>query len=115
MNFVVRLLVSAAVIFGVAYLFPSLIFVRDFTTALLAALILALVNAFIRPVVVLLTLPINVLTLGLFTLIINALMLYVVAWILGDGFRIQGFWQAIAAAFLISVVSTFLSSRLIRD
>ncbi len=111
-NFIIKVLVTGGVIFGISYLLPSLISVTDFQTAVLIALVLALVNAVIRPLVLIITLPVNVLSLGLFTFIVNALMLYIAANIIGSGFHIRGFWQAIVAALLISVVSTWLSSRL---
>lgn len=79
--------------------------------AFLAAVLLSLVNAFIRPVVVVLTLPINVLTLGLFTLVINALLLLLVDAIL-PGLHVSGFWAAMAGAFLIGVLS-FLMNMLV--
>ena len=113
MKFILRILITGAVIFGVSYLLPSLIRVADFQAALLAALVLALANAVIRPVVAILSLPLTILTLGLFALVINALMLYLVAAVIGPGFQLQGFWQAIVAAVLISVVSTAVSSRLV--
>ena len=112
MKFILRVLITGGVIFGVSYLLPSLIRVADFQSAVLAALVLAIVNAIIRPIVSVLSLPITILTLGLFTLVINALMLYIVAAVIGPGFRLQGFWQAIIAALIISIVSTWLSSRL---
>lgn len=107
------MVITGGVIFGVSYFLPSLIRVADFQAALLAALVLAIANAVIRPVVVVLSLPITILTLGLFALVINALMLYFVAAVIGPGFQLQGFWQAIVAAVLISVVSTGVSSRLV--
>ena len=111
---IVKILATGGVIFGISYLLPSLINVADFQTAVLAALVLALVNAVIRPLVLIVTLPVNFLSLGLFTFIVNALMLYVVANVVGSGFHVRGFWQAIIAALLISAVSTWLSSRLDR-
>jgi len=107
---IVRLLIMAGVIFGVATLLPNLVEVTGFQAALLAAVVLALVNAFIRPIVLIFTLPINFMTLGLFSLVVNALMLYIVAYTV-DGFLIVGFWQAIVAALLISIVSSFLTKR----
>ncbi len=109
-NFILRILVTGGVIFGIAFFLPQFIEVTGVQAALAAALVLALVNAFIRPVVMVLTLPINFMTLGLFTLVINALMLYITAyWV--DGFMLAGFWQAMTAALLISVVSSFLAKR----
>jgi putative membrane protein len=72
------------------------------------AAVLGLVNALIRPVVRLLTLPLTVMTLGLFTLVVNALMLVIAAW-LSPVLSIDSFWEAIVAAFIISVVSTILN------
>jgi putative membrane protein len=78
--------------------------VSSATTLILAALLLGLVNAIVRPIVVLLTLPVTLLTLGLFLLIINAAMLGLVAAFL-PGFAITGFWAAFWAAIIVSVVS----------
>ena len=77
-------------------------------TVIGAAALLAIVNTYIRPLVIVLTLPINILTLGLFTLVINALMLKFVAWLI-SGFHIETFWTAVGAALIISVVSTLLN------
>jgi putative membrane protein len=73
-----------------------------------AAVVLALVNTFLRPFVVLLTLPINILTLGLFTLIINALMLMFVSWVI-PAFHVEGFWTAVGGALVISIISFLLN------
>jgi putative membrane protein len=76
-----------------------------------AAIVLALVNAYLRPLVVVLTLPINILTLGLFTLVINALMLMLASWLIPT-FHVEGFWTALGGALVISVVSVLLNSLL---
>jgi putative membrane protein len=81
-------------------------------TLLVGALALGLLNAFFRPILLLLTLPINVLTLGLFTLIINGLIFYLAAWLI-KGFYVAGFWSAFVAALVFSIVS-FLLNLLIR-
>ena len=113
MKFILRTLITGAVIFGVSYFLPALIRVADFQSAVLAALVLAVANAVVRPVVALFSLPITILTLGLFALVINALMLYIVAAVIGPGFHLQGFWQAMVAAIIISFLGTGLSSRLV--
>ena len=85
---------------------------ESFRMGLMAACILGIVNAVIRPAVLLLTLPINVLTLGLFTLVINAGMLLLASWIaglVGLGFTVDGFWPAFWGGLVISVVSIVLS------
>ncbi len=114
MRFLVRMLVSAAVIFGVAslthgYLVPQM----PFLTALALAVVLALVNAVIKPVVSLVALPVTFLTLGLFALVINALMLYLGESIVGVG--ATGFFRTVLAAIVISVITSLVTSLLERD
>ena len=106
-------LINALALIAVAYLIPS-ISVSSFTSALIAALVLGLVNAVIRPVLVLLTLPVTVLTLGLFILVINALLFWFVGSIL-QGFRVEGFWGAFIGSLLFSLVSWLLSSLVLKD
>ena len=77
-------------------------------TLIAAALLLGIVNAFVRPIIVLLTLPITLLTLGLFLLVINALMIMLVAWFL-PGFLVAGFWSAVFAAIVVSLTSWVMS------
>jgi putative membrane protein len=77
-------------------------------TVLWSAAALAIVNTYVRPLVVILTLPLNIVTLGLFTLVINALMLKFVSWLI-PGFHIETFWTAVGAALVISLVSTILN------
>ena len=104
-------LVNALALMAVAYLMPG-IAVADFVTALLAALVLGLVNAVIRPVLVLLTLPVTLLTLGLFILVINGLLF----WLVGSfvsGFHVAGFWPGVFGALCYSVVSWLLASLLL--
>src|ERR1700691_4958427 len=78
-------------------------------TLIAAALLLGIVNAFVRPVIVLLTLPITLLTLGLFLLVINALMIMLVAWFL-PGFLVAGFWSAVVGAIVVRLTSWIMSS-----
>jgi putative membrane protein len=77
-------------------------------TLIAAALLLGIVNAFVRPIIVILTLPITLLTLGLFLLVINALMIMLVAWFL-PGFMVAGFWSAVFAAIIVSLTSWVMS------
>ncbi|MDB5862926.1 MAG: hypothetical protein JWO70_732 [Betaproteobacteria bacterium] len=106
-------LINAIALIAVAYLVPS-ISVSSFTSALIAALVLGLVNAIIRPVLVLLTLPVTVITLGLFILVINALLFWFVGSIL-QGFHVQGFWGAFIGSILFSIVSWLLSTLVLKD
>lgn len=108
MNVLIRWFVNALSLYIVSRIVTG-IAVRDFTTALVAALIIGLINALIKPVLVLLTLPINILTLGLFTFIINAGLL-LLAGRITPGFVVDGFWSALIGSILLSLVSTVLFS-----
>lgn len=81
--------------------------------AIVGSIFLGIINAVIRPIVLLLTLPVNIVTLGLFTLVVNGLMLWLTASIV-KGFNITGFWAAVLSAILISIISALLSF-LVRD
>jgi len=108
MLFLVRLLIQMVAILIISYLFPKMIWVDGFWAALVASFLLGIVNAVIRPILVLFTLPLTILTLGLFLLVINGLMLWLVAALM-RGFHVNGFWGAIFGSILISIVSWILS------
>jgi putative membrane protein len=108
MGFLIRLIVNALALLLVAYLIPG-VHVTGFTGALLAAFVLGIVNAILRPILIIITLPIEVLTLGLFTFIINAALFWWVGhWNLG--LAVDGFWPAFWGALVLGVVSFVLSS-----
>ncbi|MBW2490898.1 MAG: phage holin family protein, partial [Deltaproteobacteria bacterium] len=104
----IRWLTTTAAIVATAYLLDG-IQVSGFFSAVFAAAVLGILNAVLRPVALLLTLPINILSLGLFTFIINALMLKMASGII-PGFGVYGFWTAIFGSFLISLISWLLNS-----
>ena len=85
------------------------IYVASFSSALFAALVLGILNALFRPILIVITLPINILTLGLFTFVINALLLKMVSGVV-PGFYVHGFWSAVFGSVIISLVSWLLSS-----
>jgi putative membrane protein len=112
MHLAIVWLINTVSLIAVAYLMPS-IKVADFTTALIAALVLGLVNTIIRPVLVLLTLPVTLLTLGLFILVINGLLF----WFVGSfvkGFVVEGFWSGFLGAIVYSVISWLLSGLVLK-
>jgi putative membrane protein len=109
-GFLLRLLVGALGLWLASELVPG-IEVKGLWTLFGAALLLGLVNAVVRPLLVILTLPITVLTLGLFLLVINAATLSLVAWML-DNFTIAGFWPALFGSIVVSVTG-WLASYLI--
>ena len=113
MRLIVHWLINAAALFVLPYLFSS-IQVKDFVTALVVALVLGLVNAVIRPILILLTLPVTILTLGFFILVINALLFWAVASLLeGAGFHVAGFWSAFWGALIYSLISWAAASLLL--
>jgi len=108
MGLLVRWLILTAAITVAAYLISG-IQVSGFFSAFFAAAVLGVLNVFFRPVLLILTLPINVLTLGLFTFVINAVLLKMASGVI-SGFEVHGFWSAVWGALIISVVNWLLSS-----
>lgn len=104
----VRWLILTVAIILASYLLKG-IQIGGFFSAFFAAAILGVLNAFFRPIVIILTLPINILTLGLFTFLINAFMLKLASGVI-PGFDVRGFWSAVFGSLLISAVSWLLSS-----
>ena len=105
-------LVNTAALVAVAYLMPS-VSIASLPAALVGALVLGLVNAVIRPVLVLLTLPVTVLTLGLFIFVINGLLFWAVGSFV-EGFHVGGFWSGVLGAIVFSVISWALSALVLR-
>jgi putative membrane protein len=112
MHFLIRLVVNALALLVVAYLFQGHgVVVTGFVGALVAAFVLGIVNAILRPILFVLTLPLQIVTLGLFTLVINGVLFYWVGhWNLG--LYVDGFWPAFWGAIVLGVVSFLLSSLL---
>ena len=98
----------ALVIMFISWVVPG-ISVSGFLNALLVAVVIAVINVFIKPVLLLITLPINIITLGLFTLVINAL-LFMFAGYIAPGFEVEGFFSAFVGALLLSILSIGLNS-----
>lgn len=108
MGFVLRLIVNAAALWVAAQLVPGIV-VTGFTPLLLAALVLGLINAIVRPVLLVLTLPLTLMTLGLFIFILNAFCLWLTSRIV-PGFDVQSFAAALLGAFVVSIVSWLLTA-----
>jgi putative membrane protein len=107
LTLIARWIINAAALLLVAYLYPG-VTVESFFAAMIAALVLGLVNAFIRPLLVLLTLPVTVLTLGLFLFVINAFLFWFVAEIV-QGFKVTGFMAALLGSVLYSLITLVTS------
>ena len=114
-NFVLRWGIAAAAVAIAAWIVPGIHVYEPHRvwTVLVVALVLGLVNAFVRPLLCVLSCGLIVLTLGLFTLVVNGLMLWLASWITSDGigleFHVDGFWNALLGALIVSVVSASVS------
>ncbi|MGB8337452.1 MAG: phage holin family protein [Burkholderiales bacterium] len=111
MRLFLRWAINAGALLVLPYIIQS-IQVKDVKVALITALVLGLVNAVIRPLAILLTLPLTILTLGLFTFVINALLFWSVAYFV-DGFSVGGFWSAFFGAIVFSLISWAASTLLL--
>lgn len=109
MNFVIRILVTGAVAFGLSYILKG-IHIDSYGTALIFALVLALINIFIRPLLVIFTIPLTIITFGLFLFVINALLVLLAAKFI-NGIQIDGFWWGLLFSLLLSLVTAVLFSK----
>lgn len=113
MKFIIRLLVTAAVAYGLSMMLKPHIMIDSYSTSLIFVLVLGILNAIIRPLLIILTLPITVVTLGIFLLVINVLMV-ILAGKFVSGIHIDGFLWAFIFGILLSFLSSTLTS-LLRD
>ena len=110
MKLIFKWLLSATALLAVAHLYSGVV-VQSFSSALIAAFVIGLLNTLLRPLLVLLTLPVTVLTLGLFLFVINALMFWLAATAL-NGFHVQGFGAALVGSLIYSVLGLIIESAL---
>lgn len=111
MKLLLKWLLSASALLFVAYIYSSGVEVKSFTSALLAAFVIGLLNTIVRPVLVVLTLPVTVITLGLFLFVINALMFWAAGSML-DGFHVNGFGAALLGSLIYSVLSMLIEAAI---
>ncbi len=112
MRFFLRLLINAAALWVATRIVPGVTFEGDAVYLIVVALVFGLLNALVRPILTLLTCPLLILTLGLFTFVINAVILLLTSALsgtLGIGFHVSGFWAAFLGALVVSIVSILLS------
>lgn len=110
MRFIIKVLIVALAVWVTAWLLPG-ITIDDFLTSLLVAFVLALLNVLVRPVLLFLSIPANILTLGLFTFVVNALIVLLAEYIIpGDRFVVDGFWWALLFSIIVSFISSLLES-----
>jgi putative membrane protein len=106
MHFLLSLVLGTIAVFATAYILPG-VHLDGWTTALILAIVLGIINAIIRPILLILTLPINILTLGLFTFVVIALCVMLASAIV-PGFHVDGFWWAMAFGVVLAIVNAFL-------
>lgn len=109
MRILIRIIFNSLFFLLLSYLFPEYIKVPGFVDALIVSLLFGLVNTFIKPLILLITLPINILTLGLFSIFINAALLYLISLVLGPRFELMGFTAALIAAVSLSIFNVLLN------
>jgi putative membrane protein len=106
MNFIMRIVVTSIVAFGLSYILSGVHF-DTFTSAIVLAIVLAILNAIVKPILIFITLPITVVTLGLFLFVINALIILLADSLIKD-FHVDGFWWALLFSLLLSIVTSVL-------
>jgi putative membrane protein len=106
MNIILRIIISAIVAFALSYILSG-VHIQSFVTAIVLAIVLGLLNIFVKPILIILTLPITIFTFGLFLFVINALIILLAAKFV-SGFRVDGFWWALLFSLLLSVLTSFL-------
>lgn len=106
MHYLIRLVLSAVSVFLIAYLLPEHgVKVNDFIDAVVVALVISLLNIFVRPVLIFLTIPATIVTLGLFLLVINAIIIWLTH-LMVDGFEVGNFWWALLFSVLLSILNS---------
>jgi len=106
MNFIVRIIISAVVAFGLSYILQG-IYIDSFLTALVLAVVLAILNAFVKPILIILTFPLTLFSFGLFLFVINACIILLAGKFV-KGFRVDGFWWALLFSLLLSLLTSLL-------
>lgn len=113
MKFIIRLLITAAVAYGLTTVLPG-VHLSNFKTALIFALVLAILNAIIKPILILLTIPITIVTLGLFLLVINAAIMLLADHLI-SGLKVDGFWWALIFSLALSLLTGLLNAMFTDD
>ena len=107
-NFIVQILLNAVAVFGASYLLRG-IHLKDFKYAIVVALVLSVLNTYIKPIMEFFAFPITFITVGLFLLVINAAIIKIAAWLIGNNFKVDGWWWAIAFSLVMTFINTILA------
>jgi putative membrane protein len=113
MRFIVKYLLTALAIYATADLLSG-IHVQSFWMAIVVALVLGLINMTVKPLMIVLTIPFTIISLGLFILVINALMIMLAGWLL-EGFTVDGFWWALAFSIIQTIIASILERIVLRE
>jgi putative membrane protein len=113
MNLILKLLLNAVAVFVLAEILSG-VYVDNYVTSLIVAAVISILNVLVKPILVILTLPVTILTLGLFLLVVNAIII-LLADKLVDGFNVEGIWTAILFSVLLSILQSLLHSFLKKD
>lgn len=110
MNFIVRILISTFAVLATSYLLPEkMVYVDGFVTALVVALVLAFLNSIVKPILIILTVPVTVATLGIFLLVINAIIIKLADYFI-DGFKVHGFWSALIFSIVLTIINSIFNA-----
>jgi len=113
MNLLVKLLISTIIVFALSYFLPG-VYVSSLTGALMVAIVLGLLNTFLKPILVLLTIPVTIFTLGLFLLVINAILILICDYFIVE-FRVNGFLTALIFSILLSISQSVLNKIFVSE
>jgi len=108
MSLIVKIILSTIAVFVTAYILPG-IELSGMVTALVVAVVMGILNVLLRPILILLSLPVTILTLGLFLFVINACIVYLTAELI-DGFNVRNFWWALAFSLILSIINSIFDS-----
>lgn len=109
MNLILQILITSVAVYFTAWLLPG-ISVKSYGTAIIVAIVLGLLNAFLKPFLQFISFPVTVLTLGLFLLVINTLIILITSWLVGNSFHVKNFWWALLFSIIVSIVEVILSA-----
>jgi len=109
MNFLIKIMVSALAVILTSYLLPG-VHIQSFLSAILVAIVLAVLNSILKPILVILTIPITVVTFGLFLLVINAIIILIAGYFI-TGFVVDGFWWALLFSIILSFISYLMGIK----
>jgi len=113
MNFLIKLLISTIIVFALAHFLPG-VDVDDLTSALLVAVVLGLLNTFLKPILIFLTIPVTLITLGLFLLVINAAIILICDYFIEE-FHVKGFFTALIFSVLLSISQSILNKIFVNE